>query len=583
MRLNFPKDKLKEESHPSPPGEVLGVRPNARGRSPLRGLGGRARLKLALPAIILIASAFAYRPAEKYFEIAKNLDIFSTLFKEVNTLYVDEIDPKKLIDTGIGEMLNTLDPYTSYIPEENADSFTSQVTGQYAGIGALVGTVNKKTIVRQTYIGFPAHSGGIQVGDELLFVDGKDVKGRSASDVSALLKGVPKSDVEVIVKREGKGTITFKLKREKIKVSNVVVAEKIGTAGYIKMDDFTPGAAKEVEEALKKLKREGATGIILDLRANPGGLLFEAINIVNLFISKGLEVVSTKGKVEDWNKTYRTLSQPADTEIPLVILVSEGTASASEIVAGALQDYDRTVLVGKKTFGKGLVQTTRQLPYKSQLKVTTAKYYIPSGRCIQAMDYTHRKADGTVSKKADSLKMAFKTKAGREVFDGSGLNPDVKFSHQNISVLEALDFNEFFFEYANVYCAKNNPPGDLKTFKFSDKDYDAFLQWLKASSFAYSTELELQVKDLEEEARLSQDEDVLASVRALREKIRQSKDADLIRYKAEISRALEQEIGFHYNQFSGGFDVSFDTDEELQQAVRVLSDQSVYKSFLIPK
>jgi carboxyl-terminal processing protease len=563
MRFKFSSDKRTKESHP------LSLR---------RG-GWGVRRKLALLTIILIASAFAYRPAEKYFEIAKNLDIFSTLFKEVNTLYVDEIDPKKLIDTGIGEMLNTLDPYTNYIPEEQTESFSSQVTGQYAGIGALVGTVNKKTIIRQTYVGFPAHTGGIKVGDELLAVDGKDVKGKSASDVSALLKGVPKSDVEVVVNREGSGKVTFKLKREKIKVSNVVVAEKIGTAGYIKMDDFTPGAAKEVEDAMKKLKKDGATSIILDLRENLGGLMFEAVNIVNLFIPKGLEVVSTKGKVEDWNKTYRTLSAPVDTEIPIVVLVSENTASASEIVAGALQDYDRAVLVGKKTFGKGLVQTTRQLPYKSQLKVTTAKYYIPSGRCIQAMDYTHRKADGTVSKKADSLKVAFKTKAGREVFDGAGLDPDVKFTRQKITAIEALDFIEFLFEY----CAKNNPPTDLKTFKFSDKDYDDFLQWLKASSFSYSTELELQVKDVEEEAKLSHDEEVLTSIKALKEKVAQSKNADLVRYKTDIIKALEKEIGFHYSQFPGRFGVSFDTDEELQQAVKVLADQSLYKSFLSPK
>lgn len=578
MRFNFNSDKRTTES--------------AGRRSPLRaclpklqrrqGLGGRARAIILLTISITLL-AFAYRPAEKYFEIAKNLDIFSTLFKEVNSFYVDEVDPKKLIDTGIGEMLNTLDPYTTYIPEERTESFSIQTTGQYAGIGALVGTVNKKTMIRLTYPGFPANSSGIKVGDEILFVDGKDAKGKSTSDVSAMLKGVPKSDVEVVVKRAGKSeNITFKLKREKIKVSNVVVQEKIGTAGYIKMDDFTPGAAKEVEEAMQKLKKEGAKGIILDLRENPGGLLFEAVNIVNLFIPKGLEVVSTKGKVEDWNKTYRSLSQPADTEIPLVVLVSEGTASASEIVAGALQDYDRAVLIGKKTFGKGLVQTTRQLPYKSQLKVTTAKYYIPSGRCIQAMDYTNRKADGTVSRKADSLKVSFKTKGGREVFDGSGLDPDFKFNRKNIPVLDALDANEFLFEYANIFCAKNTPPSDLKSFALTDKDYDEFLQWLKSSAFSYSTELELQVKDMEEAGALSRDEEVQAAIKSLKEKVIQSKNADLIRFKAEITKALEAEIAFHYNQFPGRFQATGDTDEELQLAVKVLSDGAMYKSFFEP-
>jgi carboxyl-terminal processing protease len=548
------------------------------GQSPLRGLGGRAGLIM----LVVVLGAFAYRPVEKYFEIAKSLDIFSTLFKEVNTLYVDEVDPKKLIDTGIGEMLHTLDPYTNYIPEESTETFSIQTTGQYAGIGALVGPVNKKTVVRQTYLGFPANTGGIKVGDELLSVDGKDVRGKSSSEVSALLKGVPKSDVEVVVKRAGQDNITFKLKREKIKVSNVVVQEKIGDAGYIKMDDFTPNAAKEVEAAVQKLKKEGVKGIILDLRENLGGLLFEAVNIVNIFIPKGLEVVSMKGKVEDWNKTYRTLSQAVDTEIPLVILVGGNTASASEIVAGALQDYDRAVLVGTKTFGKGLVQTTRTLPYKSQLKITTAKYYIPSGRCIQAMDYTNRKADGTVSRKADSLKVAFKTKGGRTVYDGGGLDPDYKVNLQDIPILESLLTNDFFFEYANLFCAKNNPPTDLKMFKLSDKDYEDFLVWLSKSQFNYSTELEEQVNDLEKEASLSRDVEVVAAIKNLKDKILQAKAQDLVRYKLEITKALEEEIGFHYTQFPGRFQVSSDTDVEIQYAIKLLSDQATYKSFFDP-
>ena len=541
---------------------------------------------LGLGGILVIIAAFAYRPAERYFEIAKSLDIFSTLFKEVNTYYVDEVEPKKLIDRGIAEMLNTLDPYTDYIPEESAESFSILTTGQYAGVGALIGLVNKKTVVRQTYIGFPAYQAGIKVGDELISIDGKNVTGKPTSEVSGLLKGAPKSEVAVVVKRGGVDKeIVFKIVREKIKVGNVVCQEMVGNTGYIRLDDFTPGAAKEVEEAVEKLKKQGATGVILDLRENPGGLLFEAINIVNLFVPKGLAVVSTKGKVEDWNKTYNTLSHPIDTTTPIIVLVGNGSASASEIVAGALQDYDRAVLIGEKTFGKGLVQTTRKLPYNAQLKVTTAKYYIPSGRCIQAMDYTHRKSDGTVSKVADSLKVAFKTKSGRTVYDGGGLDPDIKIMQdQNIPVLEGLYGEDYFFEYANLYCAKHDTPSDLKKFTITEKDYYDFIESLKSGNFKYTTELEAQVKVLAQAAKEDkQNEDVLTAIQNLNAKIGQAKQNDLMKFKNEIVNALDQEIGFHYALHSGRLQVSADTDKELQRAIQLINDPQLYKKMLSPQ
>jgi carboxyl-terminal processing protease len=398
-----------------------------------------------------------------------------------------------------------------------------------------------------------------------------------------LLKGDPKTAIELVVNREGKGNLTFKLIREKIKVSNVVVQEKIGDAGYIKIDDFTPGAAKEVEEAIKNLKKQGAKGIILDLRENLGGLLFEAVNMVNLFVPKGLEVVSTKGKADDWNKTYRTLSQPYDTKIPLVVLVSGSSASASEIVAGALQDYDRALLVGDKTFGKGLVQQTVNLPYKSKLKVTTAKYYIPSGRCIQSLDYTNRKADGTVSRKADSLKVAFKTKAGRLVYDGGGLDPDYKIGYTGIPVLENLLANEFLFEYANVYCGKNNKPTDLKVFNLTDVDYQDFLIWLSKNQFNYSTALEEQVKELENESGETREAEVAAAIKNLKDKILAAKAQDLIRYKTQITEALAAEIGFHYGLYTGRFQVSVGADKEIRYAMSVLADSKLYQSFFRPQ
>ena len=362
------------------------------------------RYKWPVVLALLIVVAFAFRtPAEKYFDIAKSLDIFATLFKEVNAYYVDEVDPQKLIRKGIDGMLESLDPYTDYIPEDELESFRITTTGQYGGIGALIGVVNKKTVVTHPYKSFPAYRSGIKVGDEIISIDGKNVQGKSTSEISSMLKGQAKTEVEVKVKRVGKKEdLVFKLRRERISISNVTYYTLVDSEiGYIKLDDFTPGASREVAEAVTELKEQGAKKFILDLRENPGGLLHEAVNIVNLFVPKGVEVVSTKGKAEEWNKKYSTLNNPLDTEVPIVVLTSGGSASASEIVAGSLQDYDRAVLIGEKTFGKGLVQTTRPLAYNAQLKVTTAKYHIPSGRCIQALDYTHRKDDGSVDKFAD--------------------------------------------------------------------------------------------------------------------------------------------------------------------------------------
>ena len=327
----------------------------------------KKRISLLI-ALLVVTLAFT-DPARRYFDVAKNLDIFATLFKEVNAYYVDEIEPGKLINMSIHGMLESLDPYTDYIPEEEMEAFSIQTTGQYAGIGALITTVNKKSVVAFPYENFPAHRAGIKVGDEIISVDGKNVKGKPTYEISALLKGNPSSEITLVVDRVGK-EFSFKMKRENIKINNVVYQDLIDPGvGYIKLDDFTSGAAKEVETAIASLKQRGATKLILDVRDNPGGLMFEAVNIVNLFIPKGKEVVATKGKVQDWNKSYLTLNNPVDTETPIAILTSGGSASASEIVAGALQDYDRAVLVGQKTFGKGLVQTTRPLAYNAQLKV----------------------------------------------------------------------------------------------------------------------------------------------------------------------------------------------------------------------
>ncbi len=545
------------------------------------------RFKIAGCSLIgLCALLFAFTvPTEKYFEIGKNLEIFAMLFKEVNTYYVDEVDPKKLVETGIVGMLEQLDPYTDYIPEESKDAFSIQTTGQYAGVGALIGIVNKKTVITIPYFGFPAHRAGLRVGDEFITVDNKDVQGKPTSVISSLLKGNPKTEVEVEVKRYGqKDNIKVKLTREKIKINNITYQGLIDLeVGYIRLDEFTPGAGKEMIEAVENLKRSGAKKLILDLRNNPGGSLYEAVNIVNIFIPKGKEVVSTRGKVQEWNKTYTTLNMAVDTEIPLVVLTSSGSASASEIVAGSLQDYDRAVLIGQKTFGKGLVQTTRQLAYNTQLKVTTAKYYIPSGRCIQALDYAHRKSDGSVGKFADSLKQEFKTKAGRKVFDGGGLDPDLKIKNEGYSstLIELVNAG-YLFEYASKYCSENpDIPVTLKSFKLSDDDYKKFAEWIKAQQFSYSTDLEKRANELVLVAKSERFyEELKGTLNELQAKVNQYHASDVYRLQSEITTMLEEEIAFHYLLVNGQVDVSLHRDPEIKEAKKILADVISFKKLL---
>jgi carboxyl-terminal processing protease len=547
--------------------------------------------KLKIAGILLtlgLATLFAFSsPAEKYFDIAKSLDIFATLFKEVNTYYVDEVDPKKLVETGIVGMLDQLDPYTDYIPEESKEAFSILTTGQYAGVGALIGIVNKKTVITNPYQGFPAYRAGLKVGDEFISIDGTDVQGKPTSMVSGLLKGNPKTEVEVAVKRYGqKENIKVKLMREKIKINNITYQGLLDAeVGYIRLDEFTPGAGKEMIEAVENLKKLGAKKLVLDLRNNPGGSLYEAVNIVNIFIPKGKEVVSTKGKVQDWNKTYTTLNNPIDIEIPLAVLTSGGSASASEIVAGSLQDYDRAILIGQKTFGKGLVQTTRQLAYNAQLKVTTAKYYIPSGRCIQALDYAHRKSDGSVEKFADSVKREFKTTNGRKVYDGAGLDPDlpIKSEEYSTALIELVNAG-YLFEYASKYCGENpTSPASMKNFKLSEAEYKKFTDWIKAQQFSYSTELEKKANELVASAKTERYyDDLKTSLTELQNKISQYHTSDLSRLRPEISSILEEEIGFHYQLISGQVEVSLSRDLEILEAKKILADLSAYKKILSP-
>jgi len=548
-------------------------------------MGRRIKWTIVL-ALVVFAGIASRKPAEKYFDIAKSLDIFATLFKEVNAYYVDEVEPEKLIRKGIDGMLESLDPYTDYISEDEIESFRISTTGQYGGIGALIGVINKKTVITHPYRDFPAYKAGLQVGDEIISVDGKSVQGRSTSEISSLMKGQPKTEVELKLKRTGqKENIVVKIKREKITLTNIAYVGLVEPGiGYIKLDDFTPGASREVSDAVVALKEKGARKIILDLRDNPGGLLHEAVNIVSLFVPRGQEVVSTKGKVEDWNKSYKTLNNPVDTEVPMVVLVSEGSASASEIVAGSLQDYDRAVLMGKKTFGKGLVQTTRQLAYNSQLKVTTAKYYIPSGRCIQAVDYTHRKEDGTVERVADSLKSEFKTKSGRLVFDGGGLDPDISIEDEYLGTATAALINSgLVFDFASRYCSENPTKPNLASFNLTDSEYEKFLTFLKDQKFTYSTAIERNTKQLIEAARQERYYPELESQLAgLKNKIESVKAADLSRFKTEIKQILEEQIAFHYALNEGQATVSLGRDKAVIEARKILNDNEAYHKILTP-
>ena len=542
------------------------------------------RFGLVISVVSVIALFSFVKPQERYFEIVKNLDIFATLFKEVNTYYVDEVNPNKMIEVGIDAMLSNLDPYTNYIPEDAIEDYRTLTTGEYGGIGALIGKRDGKNMVIMPYKGFPAEKAGLKIGDEIIKINDIAVKDKSTSEVSKLLKGQSGTDITLEIKRyKQEKSLTFTMERQKIIIDNVpyygMVTEDVG---YLKLSDFTTNASKEVKNAINSLKSEGAEKIILDLRDNPGGLLNEAVSISNIFIPKGSEVVSTKGKVKDWNKVYRALDNPLDTDIPLAILTNSRSASASEIVAGVIQDYDRGVLVGQRTFGKGLVQATRPLTYNSQLKVTTAKYYIPSGRCIQAIDYSHRNEDGSVGKIPDSLRTEFKTTNGRVVFDGGGVDVDIKVDELDLApVTISLVTKSLLFDYATQYFYAHDKIESPEDFKLSDEEYNKFLSWISDKDYSYKTRAESRLNDLE---KVFEKEKFYAeaksSIKALNEEIQNNKKNDLQEYKGEIKEYLEEEIVSRYYLEDGAIQASFDFDPDVKEAVSVLNDPAKYKKLL---
>lgn len=539
----------------------------------------------ALLVGVLTLGLFSFKTdSERYFEIAKNLDVFATLFKEVNTFYVDDVPPAKMMRTGIDAMLKSLDPYTNYIPEDDIEDFRTMTTGQYGGIGALIGSRDGKITVQMPYENSPAHKAGLVIGDVILKVNGVDVTGKSTADVTKLLKGQANTPVKLEVRSYGQSkSRTVELMRANIMVDNVPYYGMISDdIGYFQLSGFTVDASKEVKMAVQKLKEQGAKKIVFDLRDNPGGLLHEAVNISNVFVDKGKDIVSTKGKVKEWNKTYKALDEPLDKEIPLVILTSSRSASASEIVAGVMQDYDRAVLVGERTFGKGLVQATRPLSYNSQLKVTTAKYYTPSGRCIQAIDYAHRNEDGSVGKIPDSLRVAYKTAGGRVVYDGGGISPDVVVEQQHYSdITKAIARKGYFFEFANKYKAEHPTIISAKKFKLTDDEYQQFVAYLANKDVNYTTAVENELQDLLSKAKEGKHyDDIKAEIEAIKKKVSHNKANDLTRFKPEIKEMLEAEIASRYYLQKGYIESSFDDDPNILMAMQLLRDPQKYNSYL---
>lgn len=543
---------------------------------------GRIIIVLTLLLFAGISTGFLINQENRDFRIAKNMDIFFSLFRELNTFYVDDIDPDKLIKSGIDNMLKTLDPYTVYYPESDVGEFTFMTTGKYGGIGSIVRNIGDYVVINEVYKGFPADLAGIKAGDILKKVDGISLKGIADDKISEKLKGNPGTEITLTIERDGKEK-DYILKREKIVVPPVPYFGMIDSkTGYIRLTSFTQDCIEDVEKALLSLKNSNAQQIILDLRGNPGGLLTEAVDIVNLFVPSGNEVVSTKGKVKQFDEIFKTTKPALDENVPLAIITNRGSASASEIVAGAIQDLDRGIIVGQRSYGKGLVQITRPLSYNTQLKVTTAKYYIPSGRCIQAVDFSHPNEDGSVGVIPDSLIHEFKTKNGRIVKDGGGITPDIDFLPEQLSQIAAeLYIRNYIFDFATKYYWAHP---DIKTpeqFIFTDQDYDDFRTFLINRNFSYNTVTEESLKELISNAKKEKYYDIHKDLFTDLEKdIAHSLDQDLIVFRNEITQLIGDEIIGRYFYEEGAIAWTIKTDIQIRKALEILSNKDEYNSIL---
>ncbi|HEY8783490.1 MAG TPA: S41 family peptidase [Mucilaginibacter sp.] len=541
--------------------------------------------KQAFFAGILMLALCTWSFKDDLFQISKNLDVFASVYKEVNVNYVDDINSAKMIKTGVDAMLDGLDPYTEFVPESEIEDYKLHyVSTQYGGIGAGIFTRNGQVYVSDVFAGFPAQKADIRPGDELLKINDIDLAGKNNDQVGLLLKGAKGAPIKLLLKRDGTNqTIEKTLVRDEIKQPNVSYYGMVdGNMGYIKLDKFLENSAEEVTNALVSIKKNNPNGIVLDLRSNGGGILQEAVKIVNLFVPRDVEVVSQRGKIKEKNATYTTVSEPLEPNLPLVVLVNSHSASASEIVAGSLQDLDRAVIIGQRSYGKGLVQQTFNLPYNSLVKITIAKYYVPSGRCIQEIDYTHRQDDGSVVKVADSLIHEFKTKDGRSVYDGSGIYPDIFVKKERFAnITEALVGKLLIFDFANNYRRTHPRLDNVRSFSLSDADYADFVKFLADKNYSYNTSSEKFLADLKTAAtKEKQFGEIQSEYDALKAKMEASKKNDLQLHKDEIKQVLENEIASRYYYEKGRYETNFKYDKELAQAIKVMQNKEMVTSIL---
>jgi len=517
---------------------------------------------------------------DDFFEIAKQIEIFTELFKTVNMNYVDQTNPGEMMDKAIKSMLTDLDPYTTYFNEQDVVKFKINSTGEYTGIGAIITRKEGKVIIKEPYKGYPADKAGLKAGDEIIQIGDVNLEDFK-EDASQLLKGAKNAKIDIKYKRQGKVNST-QLVLEEVDVKAVPFFGKVDeTTGYIVLSQFNQKASTETKDALEKLKKDGAQRIILDLRGNPGGLLNEAVNICNLFVPKNEVIVTTKSKIDKHNNTYKTTKDPVDLEIPLIVLVDGKSASASEIVAGALQDLDRAVIVGSRSFGKGLVQRPIDLTYGTQVKVTISRYYTPSGRCIQALDYSKKDASGKATRTDEKNYTAFKTRKGRTVYDGGGILPDVELEETKLSAIsESLQKNDGIFNYVTSYYYKNPNLGD-KIPTITDADYTAFKQFLKAEKFSFDTETELALKKTLEIAKKEKiDESITAEYQSLLTALQKSETSQLDKFQKEIKNLILDEIILRYQYKEGLYNYYLKNNSEIKKAVGLLNNPAQYNKIL---
>ncbi len=543
----------------------------------------RIILTLLLLATVLTATA-QNDPSDKGFEISKNLEIFANVYKNLHTNYVDEVDPGKTMKVAIDAMLASMDPYTNYYAESDMEDVKMQVLGQYGGIGALIHQQGDSVYIAEPYEGLPADKAGIRIGDRIVAVNGESTQGKTTGDVSSAMRGQAGTELTLRLERDG-SEFDVKLTRGEIRLPNVPYFGMVdGAIGYVRLDEFTQDAAKNVRDAFRQLKREhpDMKGFILDLRNNGGGLMNEAVDIVNIWVKSGELVVETKGKVASKNIKSRTRLNPEDLDIPLAVLINDNSASASEIVSGSLQDLDRAVIIGERSYGKGLVQNILPMPYNSQMKVTVSKYFIPSGRCIQAIDYKHRDADGRATKVPDSLKTAFQTRNGRTVYDGFGIEPDVEVEHEASSLLSVALYNRFhFFNYAMKFHREHDSIPPAGEFKITDEIWNDFVTYLSDKTYDYKTYTENIIADLR---KVAEEENYMDNLKQqidqLEKTYKDAKKEDLNRNREEISELLADAIILQYYYRKGCIEAALDYDPDIKKAVSILSSPSEYNKIL---